>query len=177
MQNLGQISLGDLLRRIVSAMPDAEFLVTESERITFSRFDDEVDRVADGLLAAGFGKGDHVALWITNHPDWLRMLFAAARIGMVVIPINTRYKSGELEYILRQSDASALLMMDTCWGIDYPALLGTVIPDLASQAPGNIRSDALPELRAIFSWGDTSPPASISMNSLSGKAGKHRTCT
>ncbi|WP_162685515.1 AMP-binding protein [Roseovarius amoyensis] len=147
-------------------MPDADFLVTENERITFARFDDEVDRVADGLLAAGFGKGDHVALWITNDPDWVRMLFAAARIGMVVIPINTRYKSGELEYILRQSDARALLMMDTCWGIDYPALLGTVIPDLASQRPGNIRSDALPELRAIFSWGDTSPPGAISINSL-----------
>ncbi|MBC7138943.1 MAG: AMP-binding protein [Defluviimonas sp.] len=166
MQDLAQISLGDLLRRTASAMPDADFLVTENDRITFSRFDDEVDRVADGLLAAGFGKGDHVALWVTNSPDWVRMLFAAARIGMVVIPINTRFKSGELEYILRQSDARALLMMDTCWGIDYPGLLSAVIPDLASQQPGHIRSDALPELRAIFSWGDSTPPAAISMNSL-----------
>lgn len=166
MQDTAQDSLGGLLRRIASTMPDADFLVADNERITFSRFDDEVDRVADGLLAAGFGKGDHVALWVTNSPDWVRMLFAAARIGMVVIPINTRFKSGELEYILRQSDARALLMMDTCWGIDYPGLLSAVIPDLASQQPGHIRSDALPELRAIFSWGDSTPPAAISMNSL-----------
>ncbi len=165
-QDPARLCLGDVLRRIASAMPDADFLVTEAERISFARLDDEVDRVADGLLAAGFVKGDHVALWVANSADWVRMLFAAARIGMIVIPINTRYKSSELEYILRQSDARALLMMDNCWGIDYPELLSNVIPDLASQRPGDIRSDALPELRAIFSWGDTTPPGAIAMNSL-----------
>src|SRR5690554_6952223 len=131
MRDPANLTLGDLLRRIAAEKPDADFLVSGSDRITFARFDEEVDRVAEGLLAAGFERGDHVALWLTNSPDWVRMLFAAARIGMVVIPINTRYKSGELEYILRQSNARGLLMMDTCWGIDYPELLSTVIPDLA----------------------------------------------
>ncbi|KRS12951.1 AMP-binding protein [Roseovarius indicus] len=166
MQDIANLTLGDLLRRTATEMPEAEFLVTESERITFARFDQEVDRVADGLLAAGLEKGDHVALWLTNSPDWVRMLFAAARIGMVVIPINTRYKSGELEYILRQSDARALLMMDTCWGIDYPALLSTLVPDLASQTPGDIHAEALPNLRVIFSIDDTVIPGAISMASL-----------
>lgn len=166
MQDAAQLTLGDLLRRISSMMPDADFLVTETERISFAQLDEDVDRVADGLLAAGFSKGDHVALWLTNSPDWVRMFFAAARIGMVAIPINTRYKSSELEYILSQSDASALLMMDSYWQIDYPELLSSVIPDLASQRAGNIRTDALPNLRAIYSWGDTTPPGAISMRSL-----------
>ena len=166
MQDPTSLSLGDVLRRTALSMPDADFLVTGTERISFARLDDEVDRVADGLLSAGFGKGDHVALWVANSADWVRMLFAAARIGMVVIPINTRYKSSELEYILRQSDARALLMMDNCWGIDYPELLCNVIPDLDGQRPGNIRTGALPELRAIFSWEDSTPPAAISMNSI-----------
>lgn len=166
MQDPANLTLGDLLRRIAAEKPDADFLVSGSDRITFARFDEEVDRVAEGLLAAGFERGDHVALWLTNSPDWVRMLFAAARIGMVVIPINTRYKSGELEYILRQSNARGLLMMDTCWGIDYPELLSTVIPDLASQRPGDIHSEALPDLHAIFSWKDTNIPAATSMASL-----------
>lgn len=166
MQDPAQLTLGQLLRQTATAMPDADFLVSGDDRISFARFDAEVDRLADGLLAAGFAKGDHVALWITNSPDWVRMLFAAARIGMVAIPINTRYKSGELEYILRQSDARALLMMDTCWGIDYPALLGSVIADLDRQRPGDIRSEALPELRAIFSWQDTTAPAAVPLASL-----------
>ena len=104
------ITLGQLLEDNVGRYPDHEALVYSDRdlRYTFTEFNERVDNVAKGFLAIGLGKGDHIALWATNVPDWLVVNFAAAKIGAVLVTVNTNYRSSELDYILKQSDAKAL---------------------------------------------------------------------
>ena len=59
----------------------------------------------------GITKGDHVAIWATNYPEWLITMFATAKIGAVLVTVNTNYKVFELEYLLRQSDSKCLVMI------------------------------------------------------------------
>ncbi|MBQ3620389.1 MAG: AMP-binding protein, partial [Methanosarcinaceae archaeon] len=62
-------------------------------RFTYKQFDERVTIMAKGLLEIGFGKGDHIGIWAKNVPDWLTFQFAAARIGAVLVTVNTAYKS------------------------------------------------------------------------------------
>jgi fatty-acyl-CoA synthase len=81
-------------------------------RFSYGEFDRRVNDCARGLLAIGISKGDHVGIWATNVPDWLTFLFAAAKIGAVTVTVNTAYRTHELEYLLRQSDMTALCLID-----------------------------------------------------------------
>lgn len=79
---------------------------------TWEQFNGDVDRTAKSLLGMGIKKGDHVAVWATNYPQWLQLLFATAKIGVVLVPLNTNYKKAELEQVLSHSDAKALFYCD-----------------------------------------------------------------
>ena len=89
----------------------------------------EVDRVARGLMAAGVGSGDHVAVWMTNRPEWLFILFAVGKVGACLVPLNTRYRSRDMAYCLEQSQCSALIYAERSGPIDYGAILAEVAYD------------------------------------------------
>ncbi len=64
-------------------------------------------------MKLGVEKGDHVAIWASNIPEWLAAQFAAAKIGAVLVTINTNFQIAELDYLLAHSDVSALIIMDS----------------------------------------------------------------
>ncbi len=157
---LDGVTLGEALRRSAMRHGDRPFLLGMGEAVSFAAFDDRVDRLADGLLALGVGRGDHVAVWLTNSPDWVASFCAIARIGAVLVPINTRYKADEVAFILAQSDARALLMMPSMWGVDYHAMLRAMAPDLAAGEAGALRLAGFPELRVVATTA-AEPPAGM----------------
>ena len=79
--------------------------------IPTGEFRAECDRVARGLMALGINKGDHVGIWATNYPEWVVAQFATAKIGAVLVTVNPAYRTHELAYLLRQSDAAALMLI------------------------------------------------------------------
>lgn len=107
MNGLLSITVGALLEQVADLYPNDQAIKYTDRPYdrTWREFDDEVNRIAKGLLAIGIGKGDHVAIWATNVPEWLLTLFATAKIGAVLVTVNTNYKVFELEYLLRQSDS------------------------------------------------------------------------
>ena len=157
------VTLGKALRRAAGNWPQQEFLVSGNTRLTFAEVDVKVDHFAQGLLDLGMKRGDHMAVWLTNSVDWVLALFAAARIGMVVIPINTRYRTQELQYILRQSDAKILIMMDKYWDIDFYDMMTQIAPGLSQQDPRCLQMSELPKLRSILLWGDARKPGTLSL--------------
>jgi fatty-acyl-CoA synthase len=131
-----------------------------------------VDRLAAGLLRLGVRKGDHVAVWLPNSPEWVLSFFACARIGAPLIPVNTRYKADEVAYILAQSDARALLMTPQMWGTDYYGMLVGLAPELLGQAPGAASLAAFPALRhVIVAQSDAAPPGTTTLDSVVAGAG------
>ena len=163
---LDGVTLGEALRRSAARHGERPFLLGMGEPVTFAAFDDRVDRLADGLLALGVGRGDHVAVWLTNSPEWVTAFCAIARIGAVLVPVNTRYKADEVAYILAQSDAKALLMMPAMWGVDYHAMLRAIVPDLDRGEPGALRLEGLPALRVVATTASAPAPGMLALDAL-----------
>jgi fatty-acyl-CoA synthase len=162
------VTIGQALRQTAERFPERIALVAENERISFADLDREVDSLAAGLLALGIGRGDTLALWMTNCPTWVAIWAAVARIGAVLVPINTRFKVEEAQYVLKQSEAKVLFMMDRYWSIDYLEMLGEMAPDLARQTRGAMQLTDLPALRAVVVWNNSAPRGAITLSEMRG---------
>jgi fatty-acyl-CoA synthase len=166
------LTIGQALVRTARAFPERDALVFPAlgQRWTFAEFLAEVDRAARGLVALGIGAGQHVAIWATNVPQWVVLQFATARIGAVLVTINPAYRPFELEYVLRQSDAVALFLVDRFKSSNYFAMLDEVCPELATTAPGTVASDRFPNLRWVASLKRETPAGAISWNDMLDRA-------
>ena len=145
-------TIGDLLDRQAERFGDNDALVHVDwgVRYSYEAFRAECDQVARGLLALGINKGDHVCIWATNYPEWVVVQFATAKIGAVMVTVNPAYRTHELEYVLKQSDASAIILIGNFRSSDYVGMLNEVVPELVTSAPGQLRSDKLPHLRNVI---------------------------
>jgi len=161
-------TVGGLLEAIARRFPDNDALVYPDRglRYSYREFDALCDRVAKGLLGLGIKKGDHVSIWATNVPEWVVLQFATARIGAVLVTVNTSYKSAELEYILQQSDSTTLFLVQGFKDTDYVETLNAVAPELASAAPGTLNSPRLPFLKNVVFLGGGAPAGMLAYSEL-----------
>ena len=118
---------GDLADDIARRFAGREGLVFEGDRFTFAEVAAEVDRAAKALMALGIKRGDHVSLWLNNCPNWIFIMYGAAKIGAVLVPINTRFRTQDLRYVLRQSDSRLLITHDVCGPVDYLSMVREVV--------------------------------------------------
>jgi len=146
------LTIGAFLEKQAQELPDHEFIVYPDRdlRWTFTEFDARVDSLAKGLLAIGIGKGDHVGIWARNVPDWLTFMFATARIGAVLVTVNTLYRSFELEYVIRQADMKALVIIDSFRDHDYLATVYELLPELRTSQRGHLQSARFPKLQSVI---------------------------
>ncbi|UCC60240.1 MAG: AMP-binding protein [Dehalococcoidia bacterium] len=154
-------TLGTILGRVGAKYPKQEAMVCGSERVTYDTLLDRVNSIVSAMLKMGIKKGDKVAIWMSNIPQWVYVHFACVKIGAPVIPINTRYKVHELEYILKQSDSTTLFMMDKFLKIDFTPMIYEVCPELKTAQPGDLNSKALPLLKRVIVVNEQSYPGMI----------------
>jgi fatty-acyl-CoA synthase len=166
--DLLKITIGDLLDRQAERFGarDALVHVEHGVRYTYAQFRDECDRVARGMIALGIQKGDHVGIWATNYPEWVVAQFATAKIGAVLVTVNPSYRLHELEYILKQSDASTLLLIGTFKTSDYVGMVNELIPELRESQPGQLDSPKFPQLRRVIYIGRERHPGMVQWNDL-----------
>lgn len=106
----------------------------------------------------GIRKGDHVAIWATNVPEWLLIMFGSAKLGAVLVTVNTNYKQFELDYLLSQSDAKMLVMIPGVKDNDYIAHIAGLMPGLLTQEPDDLDEPKLPSSSAWCSSAKTATP-------------------
>ena len=161
-------TIGNVLRLVArkSGSRDALLFPQRDYRINYAEFDRQVDAAARGLLSLGFRRGDHFAVWSTNRPEWVILQFATARIGCVLVTINPAFRRSELEYALGQSDARGLALIERFKSSDYFSLLDQTCPEFADQAPGELHSEKLPQLRCVISLSDGKLPGMIGWSEL-----------
>ena len=154
-QSLQSLTLGQILDRTIAEHPDNEAIlyVDRNFRLTYREFGGVVDRLAKGLMAMGINKGDKVAVWATNIPYWVALQFATAKIGAVLLTVNTNYRIAELAYLLKQSEAENIFIIDGYQDIDYLETLYELVPELKTQARGFLKSEAFPCLKRVFFLG------------------------
>jgi len=144
------LTLGQALRRSSTRWPDQDFFKTEDVTVSFLQFDQQVDQFARALLALGLKRHDHVAVWLGNSLEWTLTFCACARIGAVLVPINTRYTASEAGYILAQSDSKALVMTSTLYGLNYLDMLEQIVPSLTKAQHDLLEVKELPALKRII---------------------------
>jgi fatty-acyl-CoA synthase len=115
-EDIEGLTVGGLLDLVHERRPDDEALVYPDRdlRYTYAQFREVVEDCARALMALGIEKGDHVAVWGQNVPEWVTLQFATGKVGAVLVTINPAYKSHELQYVLDQSDAAALFLTEGC---------------------------------------------------------------
>ncbi|WP_081857047.1 AMP-binding protein [Tumebacillus flagellatus] len=160
MAEIMNTTVGNLLDEITSRYPDNEALVYHDRglRYTYREFHEVVSQAAKGFLKLGLQRGENVAIWATNYPEWVITQFATGKIGSVLVTVNTSYRVHELEYLLRQSDSTTLILMEEFKGTSYIEMLYDLIPELRDCAPGQLESARLPYLKNVIFLGDTKYP-------------------
>lgn len=161
------LTLGDLLDQRAAEMPDQAALLYHYPerglelRLNYRQYLAEVNRLAKGLIALGIKRGDHVAVWATNLPEWVFLEMALAKLGAVLVTVNTNYLAAEIEYVLRQGDIHTLFMIQELRGNSYLESIYSVAPELKQLAdPLNesLRSQKLPRLQHVVLLGHNAPP-------------------
>ena len=149
------VTVGSLLSRLAAEQPEREALVYSHANLrwTFRALNDEARLVARGLLAHGVTRGDHVAVWATNVPEWIVLQFALAKIGAILVTVNTSLRAAEIEYLLRQNETSTLVTMRGFRGVDYLDELRS-IDAIADQTRRRAR---FPHLQRVIFIGDNCP--------------------
>jgi fatty-acyl-CoA synthase len=128
------LTVGQLLTRLAASLPDNEALVYSDRNLrwNFGDVEREARLIARGLIGAGVNRGDRVAVWSTNVPEWIVLQFALAKIGAILVTVNTSLRAREIEYLLRQSQASVLFTIAGFKDVDYMA-------ELREAHPANVR--------------------------------------
>ncbi len=144
-------TLGQMLEKWAFETPGQECIVYPDRdlRFTYVEFNERVNQLAKGLLFIGIRPGDKVGIWAKNVPDWTTLMFATAKIGAVLVTINTNYKLSELEYLLQNADIHTLFLVDGYRDSDYVKMVFELVPELKSQPRGQLRSGRFPELRNV----------------------------
>jgi len=147
------LTVGGLLDLVTERRPESDALVYVDRglRYSYAEFDEVVGRCARALMALGLKKGDHLAVWGQNVPEWVTLQFATGRIGVVLVTINPAYRSRELRYVLEQSDAAALFLTEGVGDADFVEILQNAVPDLAegSAGSGELQVEELPYLKHV----------------------------
>ena len=148
---LQEKTLGEWLGYWAQTTPDKEYLVYSDRelRFTWKSFNERVDRMARGMLSIGIKKGTHVGIWATNVPDWLTFLFAGARIGAVLVTVNTSYKQSELEYLAEDADLHTLCITEGVFDGSYVDMVYAMLPELKESQRGFLRSKRFPRMKNV----------------------------
>ncbi|MGH7476500.1 MAG: class I adenylate-forming enzyme family protein [Longimicrobiales bacterium] len=126
-------SVAQLLEVQAAEHPERAFLVFRDRKLTYAQVDARASALAAALHELGIERGDRIAIALPNWPEFVITLFAAAKLGATIVPLNPRYTMPELQYMLRHSEAAVVVSAEVLNGVDYLALfegLLTSLPEL-----------------------------------------------
>jgi fatty-acyl-CoA synthase len=168
MNGYRDVGVGELLALLARDYPHNEALIYPERglRYDFSELEAVSRKIAKGLLSLGIEAGERVALWAPNIPEWIVLQFALAKIGAVLVTVNTSLRGSEIEYLLKQSESGTLITVDGFKDIDYVETIYEIVPELRRSGEGSLRSAKLPFLRNIIFIGAELPEGMIGYDSL-----------
>lgn len=152
---LRERTIGHILDETVARFPDREALVYPDRgyRLTWREFSDAVDELARGLMALGIEKGEKIGVWGANVPGWVILQFAAAKIGAILLTINTNYRLNELRHLLAHSECENIFLDVGLRDVNFVETLHAIAPELRRMDRGRLNSASLPHLRRVCHFG------------------------
>jgi fatty-acyl-CoA synthase len=111
------------LGQVLENRGDAEALVTLNGRFSYKELFEKAKQAAAAMQALGIRRGDHVGILMGNDEHWLSLFYGAALIGAVTVPVNTRFKTAEIDFCLKQAECKALFYVERFLSIDFGAMV------------------------------------------------------
>ncbi|MBN8888954.1 MAG: AMP-binding protein [Rhodospirillales bacterium] len=140
-------------------------------RWTWRELAERVDAVAAGLVALGLQPGERVGIWSPNSAEWTITQFATAKAGLILVNINPAYRLSELEYALTKVGCRALVTATSFKTSDYAGMLTTLLPELATCIPGQLRAARAPKLQHVIQIGAATIPGAFAFADIPGMGG------
>lgn len=161
-------TIGNYFDNIVERFPDNDALIIPYQNIhwTYKRFQQEVNRLATGLLNLGIAKGDRIGIWGPNSVEWCLTQFATAKIGAIMVCINPAYRVYELEYALKKVECKAIITAESFKSSQYLHMLLEVSPDLSYQTPECLQLTSFPQLEMIIRMGREKTPGMLNFDDV-----------
>ncbi|MCP4977461.1 MAG: AMP-binding protein [Maribacter sp.] len=161
-------TIGDKFEEIVKLFPDNEALIVHHQniRLTYSQLQEQVNICAKALLTIGINKGDRVGIWSSNRYEWTVLQFATSKVGAILVNLNPSYRIHELEYALKQSACSMIVIADKFKTSDYQKMLLELVPELANADNATLNSSDFPELTTVVSLSKSPPDGMLSWTAL-----------
>ena len=152
MMDLLRMTVGDLFDQVASRFPENEALIDipGGVRYSYGELLMVVNQMAKGFLKVGLKEGEHLALWSSNRPEWIITQLALAKIGVILISVDTNYQVEQLEYLLRQSDSRSLMATEGLKGSEYLEMIHQLCPTIKNSTPGQVSCPSLPELKNLI---------------------------
>jgi fatty-acyl-CoA synthase len=156
-------TLGDLLLQAAHDYPDADAIVFPDGRQSYAELAGRAYQRARGLQALGVKPGDHVGLLLPTCFDFPEFLFGIALCGAVAVPINARYRAGELQYLIQNADlVSVVTTEEIAEHVNFVERLTEALPGLAdADDPLNLQLDTAPSLENVMLLGSSAPPGFV----------------
>lgn len=161
-----EMTIPKFIRDSLALYQDKEYIVYKNKRYSFKEFEAYTRRIAKGLIALGFRKGDRLVLWLSNFPEWMALWFGCQRAGIIPVPVNTRFRQHDLTYVLQQSRAKGIVIMGKYLNIDYPAIIEEMIPEIREHEAGSWTSQQFPLLQWIISIEPQCPYGALSLDQI-----------
>jgi fatty-acyl-CoA synthase len=157
------VQVGRLLTLLARDYKQNEALIypDRAVRYNFGQLEELARQTAKGLLSIGIERGDRVALWAPNIPEWVVLQFALAKIGAILVTVNTSLRASEIDYLLKESEAGTLITVAGWQGLDFIETIYSLIPELRDASAFRLNSAEFPSLRNIIYIGDDSPVGMI----------------
>ena len=105
-----------------------------------------MDKVSKALLALDINAEDNIAIWMTNRPEWIFIMYGAIQIGACIVPLNTRYRTDDLGYALKQSNSKMIFLLEESGPINYQDMLIATMGDTESSSKQSFKSAGYPDL-------------------------------
>src|SRR3974390_402121 len=162
------LTIGDLFDQTVEQYPDQPALISRHQniRLTYRELQDQVNQCARGLMALGLQKGQRIGIWSPNRTEWCITQFATSKIGAILVNINPAYRLNELEYALKQSGCSALVIAPQFKTTNYVELISSLAPELGLCEPGKLNAPLLPDLATVICLGTEKFPGMFSWDEV-----------
>jgi fatty-acyl-CoA synthase len=166
------LTIGEMFDQIVEQHPDNEALVVRHQNLRYSyrELQAQVNRCTRGLIATGLKKGDRIGIWSPNNAEWVIIQFATSKMGAILVNINPAYRLHELEYALRQSGCTTIVIAPEYKTSNYTQMMYDLAPELNVSKPGQLRAKKTPDLKTVIRLDDESKAGMWNWNDLMGMA-------
>jgi len=156
-------TIGAALDRAAERCGDEVAYVFANGELTYTHLKETSDLLARGFLGLGVKKGDPVAIWMAGYAEWAFVYFALARIGAIMVPINTRYRPDEIKYVLNKSKAAWLVFKEEP-NKDFCGSLEQLFEGRAFT--GSLPTEKIPSLRKLIVASDRRIDSCLGLDEL-----------